>query len=73
MYLRKHCLQQQYEQNKKLCANCRIVFHIHQYESKEYKERKTFIHIEAKVELQTEIKNEDDGTNKLLLLCNVMH
>jgi hypothetical protein len=64
-----------------LCANCRVVFHIHQYENKEYKERKSFIQIEAKVELQIEIKNEDNtktqnednGTNKLLLLCNVIH
>jgi hypothetical protein len=60
MYLKKHCLQQQYEQNEKLCANCRVVFHIHQYKNKEYKERKSFIQIEAKVELETEIKNEDN-------------
>jgi hypothetical protein len=56
MYLKAHCLQQQYEQNEKLFATYRIVFHIHQYKSKKYKERKSFIQIEAKVELQTKKK-----------------
>jgi len=40
MYLKKHCLQQQYEQNEKVCANYRVVFHIHQYKNKEYEEKK---------------------------------
>jgi len=56
MYLKKHCLQQQYEQNEKLCANYRVVFHIHQYKNKEYEEKKSFIQIEAKVEIQIEKK-----------------
>jgi hypothetical protein len=40
MYLKKHCLQQQYEQNEKLCADYRIVSHIHQYQNKKYEEKK---------------------------------
>jgi len=37
----------------KNCVPTRVIFHIHQYKNKEYKERKSFIQIEAKVEVQT--------------------
>jgi hypothetical protein len=45
----------------KNCVPTRVIFHIHQYKNKEYKERKSFIQIEAKIELQNEIKNENNA------------
>ncbi len=63
MYIKKHCLQQQYEQNEKLCANYRILSHIHQYKNKKYEEKKNLHTDRSKSRDSNREKIEDNTKN----------